>query len=281
MNNLDFTNKDEMIHAIDTASSYISSKIARVPDLAIVLGSGLGAFATYLQNPLIIDYHEIPFFPCPSVEGHGGKLFAGELNGKYVLVMQGRTHYYEGYDIQTITLPIRIFARMGIKSLILTNACGGINKHFEPAQLMLIEDHLAHFCPSPLRGAHLDELGPRFVDMSQAYDLEYLKIARECADKIGLKVQKGVYAFWPGPTYETAAEIRAYASLGADVVGMSTVAETMVANSCGMRVLGISCITNMTCVISKSVTSHEEVIEKGLAVADDFIRLITAFIKAV
>lgn len=193
--------------------------------------------------------------------------------------MQGRYHYYEGYDTQTLTFPIRVFHKLGIKSVILTNACGGVNKHFKAGELMIIEDHISNFCPSPLRGAHLEELGPRFSDMSQAYDREYIEMAEDCAKELNLKVQKGVYAFWHGPTYETPAEIRAYMALGADVVGMSTVGETAVAVNCGMRVLGISCITNMTSVISKGKTSHEEVIEMGKKVADSFIRLLSSVLE--
>ncbi len=276
---LDYTNKASMMEAIDAATHYIQSKINKQPEIAIVLGSGFAGFATYLRNPIIIDYNEIPHFPSSTVEGHSGKLFFGELGGKYLVVMQGRIHYYEGYDIQAITLPIRIFARLGIHSVVLTNACGGINKHFAPGQLMMIEDHIANFCPNPLRGAHLDAFGPRFVDMFHAYDPGYLELTKSCANKLGIPIQKGVYAYWPGPTYETAAEIKAYEALGADVVGMSTVAETIVARSCNVKVLGISIITNMTCLISQGATSHDEVIEKGLQATNNFIRLMTSVIE--
>ena len=276
--NLDYMDKEFMMKAIDEAVAYIKAKIKNQPVIAMVLGSGLGAFAEELQDAVVIDFESIPYFPKPTVEGHGGKLFIGELKGKTVLVMQGRYHYYEGYDTQTLTFPVRVFAGLGIKNIVLTNACGGVNKHFKAGQLMIIEDHIANFCPSPLRGAHLDMFGPRFTDMSEAYDREYIRLAEECADELGIHVQKGVYAFWHGPTYETPAEIRAYMALGADVVGMSTVGETAVAVNCGMRVLGISCITNMTSVISKSKTSHEEVMEVGRLVAESFISLLTAFV---
>ena len=221
--NLDYMDKDFMMKAIDEAVRFIRARISGQPVVAMVLGSGLGAFAEELENAVVINFDEIPYFPKPTVEGHGGKLFVGELAGKTVLVMQGRYHYYEGYDTQTLTFPVRVFAGLGIKSIVLTNACGGVNKHFKAGQLMIIEDHIANFCPSPLRGAHLDVLGPRFTDMSEAYDREYIRLAEECADELGIGVQKGVYAFWHGPTYETPAEIRAYMALGADVVGMSTV----------------------------------------------------------
>ncbi len=279
--NLDYMDKAFMQKAIGEAADFIKAKITEQPEIALVLGSGLGAFAEELSDAVVIDFETIPYFPKPTVEGHGGKLFIGKLEGKCVLVMQGRYHYYEGYDTQTLTFPVRVFSKLGIGNILLTNACGGVNKHFKAGQLMIIEDHISNFCPSPLRGAHLDEFGPRFTDMSEPYDREYIKLAEECADELGIKVQKGVYAFWHGPTYETPAEIRAYMALGADVVGMSTVGETAVAINCGMRVLGISCITNMTSVISKSKTSHEEVMEVGRQVASSFISLLTAFVKRI
>jgi len=277
--NLDYMDKDFMLKAIQEAADFIKGKISKQPMIAMILGSGLGAFADELKEPVVISFEEVPYFPRPTVEGHGGKLFIGELEGKCVLVMQGRFHYYEGYDTQTLTFPVRVFAKLGIENIVLTNACGGVNKHFKAGQLMIIEDHISNFCPSPLRGAHLDEFGPRFTDMSQAYDKEFIQMAEQCAEELDIKVQKGVYAFWHGPSYETPAEIRAYMALGADVVGMSTVGETAVAVNCGMRVLGISCITNMTSVISKGKTSHEEVIEVGRRVAASFISLLTAFVK--
>lgn len=279
--NLDYMDKEFMRKAIQEASDFVQAKIKKTPVIAMILGSGLGAFAEELKDAVVIDFEEIPYFPKPTVEGHGGKLFIGELEGKYVLVMQGRYHYYEGYDTQTLTFPVRVFSKLGIQNIVLTNACGGVNKHFKAGQLMIIEDHISNFCPSPLRGAHLEEFGPRFSDMSQAYDKEYIELAEQCAEDLNIKVQKGVYAFWHGPSYETPAEIRAYAALGADVVGMSTVGETAVAVNCGMRVLGISCITNMTSVISKTKTSHEEVMEMGRRVADSFIKLLTEFVKRV
>ncbi len=276
--NLDYMSKEAMMKAINEAYDFINQKISTPPTVAIVLGSGLGDFANQIQNATIIPFEEIPHFPKPTVAGHGGKLFIGELNGKVVIAMQGRYHYYEGYDTQTLTFPIRIFSKLGVESIVLTNACGGVNKHFKAGDLMIIEDHLANFCPSPLRGAHLDEFGPRFTDMSKAYWPEYVALAEATASELDIKVQKGVYGFWQGPTYETAAEVRAYAALGADVVGMSTVGETAVAVNCGMKVLGISCITNMTCIHTNGPTNHEEVMEMGKKGAEKFIKLLTATI---
>ena len=275
LTNLDFANKEAMMQAINEAASFVNTQSGKKPEIGLVLGSGLGALAEKLQDSVVIPYESIPHFPKPTVEGHGGSLFIGYIAGKCVAVMQGRNHYYEGYETQTITFPIRVMKTMGINTVILTNACGGISKHFSPGDLMIIEDHIANFCPNPLRGANLDAFGERFIDMSRAYTPELITLTEDCAKKLGMKIQKGVYGYWPGPTYETAAEIRAYMALGADVVGMSTVAETIVARHCDMRVLGISCVTNMTCIISKGATSHEEVVEMGKMGAEKFIKLLT------
>ncbi|MDR1549364.1 MAG: purine-nucleoside phosphorylase [Hungatella sp.] len=278
--NLDFNDAQGIMQALNETVSYIKARTDRRPQVAIVLGSGLGGYVEQLKNTIVIPYEDIPNFPRPTVAGHSGKLCIGEISGKCVAVMQGRNHYYEGYETQTITFPIRVLKMLGAESLILTNACGAVSKHFAPGDLMIIENHLAHFCPSPLRGAHLEELGPRFTDMSRPYAPEYIELAKVCADELGISVRQGVYGYWPGPTYETAAEVRAYAVLGADVVGMSTVAEDMVAVNCGIKVLGISCVTNMTCIHARGKTSHEEVIEVMNKIADKFINLLNKVIEA-
>ena len=279
--NLDFTDSQAMMNALRETTEFIRGKTKKRPEIAMVLGSGLGDYALQLNNPDVISYEDIPNFPQPTVSGHSGKLFIGEMAGKCIIIMQGRNHYYEGYDTQTITFPIRVFKMLGVRSLILTNACGAVNKHFSPGDLMIIENHLAHFCPPPLRGAHLEELGPRFTDMSKPYDPEYIALAKKCADELGIKVQKGVYGYWPGPTYETAAEVHAYHTLGADVVGMSTVAEDMVAVNCGIKVLGISCVTNMTCIHTNGETSHAEVIQVINSVADKLILLLNSIVERI
>lgn len=279
--NLDFTDGEVMMAALKETVAYIQSRTTKRPQVAMILGSGLGDYANQLQNVDIIPYEDIPNFPRPTVSGHSGRLFIGEVSGKCVAVMQGRNHYYEGYDTQTITFPVRVLRMLGADSLILTNACGAVSKHFTPGDLMIIENHLAHFCPPPLRGAHLEELGPRFTDMSRPYDLDYIKLARRCADELGIKVQQGVYGYWPGPTYETAAEVRAYEVLGADVVGMSTVAEDMVAVNCGMRVLGLSCVTNMTCIHTTGVTSHDGVIEVMDKISNTIIQLLNRILMEI
>jgi purine-nucleoside phosphorylase len=277
--NLDYTDKAAMENAVNEAAEYIRTKTDKRPGVALVLGSGLGKFAEHLERADVIPFAAIPNFPQSTVAGHEGKLFFGEIKGHCVAVMQGRVHYYEGYDTQTITFPVRVFSALGVKSIILTNACGGVNKHFAPGDLMIIEDHLSHFCPSPLRGVNLDSFGERFVDMSGAYTPEYIALAEKTAARLNINIQKGVYGYWHGPTYETAAEIRAYMALGADVVGMSTVAEAIVARHCGMKILGLSCITNMTCIYSKGGTNHEEVMEMGKLAAGKFITLLTGIIE--
>ena len=277
--NLDFTDAEAMMSALKETVDYIQRRTSRIPQIAMILGSGLGDYAAQLEHADIIPYEEIPNFPRPTVSGHSGKLFIGEVSGTCVAVMQGRNHYYEGYDTQTITFPVRVMRMLGAESLILTNACGAVSRHFVPGDLMIIENHLAHFCPPPLRGAHLEELGPRFTDMSRPYDPEYIRLAQRCAEEMGIRIQQGVYGYWPGPTYETAAEVRAYGTLGADVVGMSTVAEDMVAVNCGMRVLGISCITNMTCIHTKGTTSHHEVMEVMDRISEKTVGLLNRIVK--
>lgn len=279
--NLDFTDELAMMQAINDTVQYIQSKTNKKPEIAIILGSGLGDYAYQLKNADIIPYEDIPNFPKSTVVGHSGNLFIGELNGKCVAIMQGRNHYYEGYDTQTITLPVRVFKVLGVHSIILTNACGAVNKHFSPGDIMLIDDHIANFCPNPLRGAHLHEFGPRFTDMSRPYNKEYIELAKKCAVDIGINVHTGIYGYWHGPTYETAAEVRAYAALGADVVGMSTVAENIIAVNCGMKVLGISCITNMTCIHTTGITSHDEVVEVISQISNKLTQLLSDVVKSI
>lgn len=279
--NLDFMDADSMRAALKESADFIRSKTPLVPQTVIVLGSGLGQYAQQVEDAVIIPYEDIPHFPRPTVSGHSGRLVLGRIGKKAVAVMQGRNHYYEGYDTQTITFPIRVFKTLGAENLILTNACGAVNGDLRPGDLMLIEDHIAHFCPSPLRGAHLEELGPRFSDMSQPYYRPFIQTALACGEKLGIPLARGVYGYWPGPTYESPAEVRVYQTLGADVVGMSTVAEDIVAVNCGIKVLGISCITNMTCIHSHGVTSHEEVITVMDQIADTFLRLLNAVLAEI
>jgi purine-nucleoside phosphorylase len=260
------------------AADYISGRIDGIPQTAIILGSGLGPLADSLEQPIEIDYSDIPGFPETTVTGHAGKLICGILGGKRILAMKGRFHYYEGYDISQVVFHIRVFRLLGISSLIVTNAAGGVNTSFRPGDLMLITDHISFFAPSPLRGRNLDEFGTRFPDMCDVYDKGLIENAEKIGNSIGIDLKKGVYAFAQGPMFETPAEIRALRMFGADAVGMSTVPEVITARHCGMKVLGISCITNMAAGILDQRLDHMEVVETAKKVEKTFIRLITDII---
>jgi len=269
------------------AAAYIKSKYSAECGAAIVLGSGLGAFAGELANAIRIPYEEIPGFARSTVEGHAGQLVLGEINGVAVAVQQGRFHFYEGYDMEQVMLPVRTFGVMGIKNLILTNAAGSLNNDMTPGSLMLITDHLNCLGVNPLRGHNDTRFGPRFPDMSEVYDREFQQIVSEEATAISKErfengfdkelidfLHRGIYCALSGPTYETPAEIRMYRQLGADAVGMSTVPEAIAARHQGMRVLGISCITNLAAGMSDEPINHEEVMETGARVAEVFKELL-------
>ncbi len=252
-----------MIKKIEESANYIKNKITKTPDIAIILGSGLGNLTNTIKNEIVIDYKDIPNFPTINVLGHEGKLVIGELGNKTVMLMKGRFHYYEGYDLETIALPIRVFSLLGIKNLLITNACGGISDKLDDGSIMIINDHLSFNLPSILRGPNYDEFGPRFVDMTNVYTPSLIKLAHTCADKLNIKVDEGVYAYFPGPMYETPAEIRALKIMGADAVGMSTVPEAIIARHCNMNILGISLITNKASGLGKKELSHSEVLEEA------------------
>ncbi len=247
-------------------------------EIAVILGSGLGGYEERLLDPVEIEYDEIPGFPTSTVSGHAGKFIVGTIQDKRVLVMSGRIHSYEGYGMDKVTLPIRVMRLMGVKTLIVTNAAGGVNTSFKPGDLMLIEDFINLSGRNPLRGKNQDRFGPRFPDMTQAYDLELRQIALQEAEKLGIELKRGVYCWMNGPTYETPAEIRMIRTLGADAVGMSTVPETIVARHSGMRVLGISSITNMAAGVLDQPINHEEVLAVGEAVKEPFRQLVDAVI---
>jgi purine-nucleoside phosphorylase len=259
---------------IKEAGEYIKQKIGKTPQIAIILGSGLGALVNEIKESLEIDYNDIPGFPVTTVEGHEGKLVFGKIGDKYILAMKGRFHYYEGYDVSKVVFAVRVFKFMGINNLIVTNAAGGINKDFNPGDLMIIKDHISFFAPSALRGANIDEFGVRFPDMSKAYNPELIQLCKDAASKEGINVREGVYIFAKGPMYETPAEIRAMSILGADAVGMSTVPEVTVANHAGMNILGISCITNMAAGILDEPLSHEGVMEVAKIAEKNFVSLV-------
>lgn len=231
------------------------------PGIGIILGSGLGALVDIMENKEVIPYKEIPHFPQSKVAGHAGNLVFGTIGEKTVVVMQGRFHYYEGFSMKEVTYPIYVMQLLGVKNLIVTNACGGINTGFEPGDLMLITDYINFLGNNPLIGENEERFGVRFPDMSEAYSRELRKNAAVIADKLGIEYKEGVYALFSGPCYETAAEIRAFAQMGADAVGMSTVPETIAANYLGMRVLGIACITNMATGIAAEKHTHEQVVK--------------------
>ncbi|MEY8415223.1 purine-nucleoside phosphorylase [Tissierella praeacuta] len=269
----------DYIKKVKEAVDFIVSKTDYLPKIGLVLGSGLGSLADKIQNPIIIKYDEIPGFPKSTVEGHAGQLVIGELSNKIVVAMQGRFHFYEGYNLKDVTFPIRVMIQLGIESLIVTNAAGGVNTEFIPGDLMIINDHINFSGQNPLIGENLKEFGPRFVDMSKAYNREYIKIAKKTGEKLGLNLKDGVYMWFTGPTYETPAEVKLARNLGADAVGMSTVPEVIVANHQGIKVLGISCITNMAAGILDQPLNHEEVIETSMKVKDNFEKLLIEIIN--
>lgn len=261
------------------SAEYIKSKITHQPEIGIVLGSGLGPLADDMTDVIDIDYTEIPNFPVSTVEGHAGKLVFGKLGSKYVLAMKGRFHYYEGYDVAQVVFPIRVMKLLGINNLVVTNAAGGINRDFSSGALMLIKDHISFFVPSALRGKNMSEFGTRFPDMSEAYSKELRTLAKKVAEESGVQVFEGVYAFAQGPMYETPAEIRALGILGADAVGMSTVPEVITAGHAGMKVLGISCITNMAAGILDQPLNHQEVMETAKKVEKAFTTLVRNIVE--
>lgn len=265
---------------IKKAVDYIFSKVYVMPTKAIILGSGLGDLAEDVKNPVYLNYEDIPGFPSSTAPGHKGRLVIGELDGVNVLLMQGRFHFYEGYDMSTVVFPIRVMKLLGIKDLIVTNAAGGVNKSFTPGDLMIISDHLSMFCTNPLIGSNYQDFGPRFNDMSDPYSRSSIKQIKEMAMESDINIKEGVYAYMTGPSYETPAEIVALRTLGADAVGMSTVPEVITAVHGGIRVLGISCITNMASGILDQPLDGDEVIETGKKVKVKFSKLILKILKS-
>ena len=245
------------------------------PSIAVVLGSGLGAFADMLTERLEIPYSEIPGWPTSTAAGHAGKLVFGKLGALKVAVMAGRAHLYEGYSPEQVTFGVRMMGRMGVRSIVFTNAAGGINLSLQRGGLVLISDHINLQGSNPLVGPNDDALGPRFPDMSEAYSRQFREQAKQVAAELGIAVSEGVYAAMLGPSYETPAEIRFLRTIGADVVGMSTVAEAIVANHMGMKVLGISCVTNMAAGVLPQKINHQEVLETGVMVRDTLLRFLT------
>jgi purine-nucleoside phosphorylase len=267
---------------IDAITTVIRKKVTYTPLIGMILGSGLGGLADSVQDPIVISSKELPGWPQSTVEGHEGKLIFGTLEGKQVLVMQGRTHYYEGYGMDLITLPIRVMQRLGIPNLLVTNAAGAIHPDYAPGDLMLITDHIAMIGMAgmnPLRGPNLDEFGPRFPDMSQAYDRAYNELARQAAKEAGIHLQEGVYIGLSGPSFETPADLRFLRAIGADAVGMSTVPEVIVARHGGTRVLGISGISNKANLDGNTLTTHAEVLEAGKVIVPKLEKIVRGVLR--
>ncbi|MDD7267395.1 MAG: purine-nucleoside phosphorylase [Lachnospiraceae bacterium] len=264
-----------------TCIASVKQKIDFKPEMAMILGSGLGDYADEIEIVQTLDYTDIEGFPVSTVSGHKGRFVFGYVSGKPVVIMQGRVHYYEGYPMSDVVLPTRIMAMLGAKTLLLTNAAGGINEQYVPGDFMLLTDHIATAVPNPLIGPNLDSLGTRFPDMSEIYDRGLRDIIIRTAEEENIPLQQGVYAQLTGPTYESPAEIRMLRTWGADAVGMSTACEAMVARHMGMKVCGISCITNMAAGVSEVPLSHDEVKETADRVAKQFKTLLTAIVKRI
>lgn len=254
----------------------VREKVDFVPEIALVLGSGLGNYGERIRVVQTVDYHEIEGFPVSTVQGHKGRFLFGYIEDVPVVAMQGRVHYYEGYAMSDVVLPIRLMHALGARILFLTNAAGGVNPEFAAGDFMLVKDQIASFVPSPLIGPNLDELGVRFPDMSQVYDKGLMGIIRKTAEKLCIPLQEGTYIQLTGPNFETPAEVRMCRILGADAVGMSTACEAIAANHMGMKVCGISCISNLACGLTENPLSHQEVQETADRVAPLFEQLVTA-----
>ena len=262
---------DKLLRCYDS----VKDRIPFAPDVALVLGSGLGDYADHIQVEAAIDYHEIEGFPVSTVPGHKGRFVFSHIEGGPVVLMQGRVHYYEGYAMTDVVLPIRLMKLMGARILFLTNASGGVNFDFAAGDLMLIRDQISSLVPSPLIGPNLDELGPRFPDMSHIYDEDLRSLIRECAAELDIPLREGVYVQFTGPAYESPQEVRMCRILGGDACVMSTACEAVAANHMGMKICGISCISNLACGMTDQPLSHKEVQETADRVAPRFRELVT------
>ncbi len=272
------------ISELDHYAGLIRARTSRQAQIGIILGSGLGGFAEAIQDPSVIPFSALPEWPVSTVAGHEGQFVIGQLEGKSVMVLQGRVHFYEGYSMGEVTLSVRVMQRLGVGTLIVTNAAGAINPEYAPGDLMLITDQLNLMTmagPNPLRGPNLAEIGPRFPDMSQAYDREYLHAARQAAAEEGIVLREGVYAGLAGPSYETPADLRFLRMAGADAVGMSTTPEVIVARHGGTRVLGISGISNKANLDGNTTTTHEEVLAAGKVIVPKLERILRAVLKQI
>lgn len=269
----------EMNKKISEAKLFIETNLTEKPEIGLILGSGLGILGDKADKQKIIDYSDIPNFPVSTIEGHKGRFIFGEISGRKVAIMQGRFHYYEGYDMREVVFPVWVMKSLEIDKLIVTNAAGGINTDYKPGDLMLIKDHINFMGKNPLIGPNLCNMGTRFPDMSDAYSNRLRDLIKNISYKLNIPIREGVYAAMTGPAYETPAEIRMLRIMGADAVGMSTVPEVIAANHAGMEVAGISCITNMAAGVLDKPLNHEEVIKTADEVKDKFIKLVISIIS--
>ncbi len=270
-----------MMKKLQTCLESIRSRTDFVPEVGVILGSGLGGFADEIDIEAVVNYSDIEGFPVSTVAGHKGRFVFGYVGEVPVVIMQGRVHYYEGYSMQDVVLPTRLMGLMGIKKLILTNASGGVNEQFKSGDLMIITDHIASAVPNPLIGENMEELGTRFPDMSEIYSRRIRRIIKESAEELHIPVQEGVYVQFTGPSFETPAEVRMARIWGGDAVGMSTACEAVAAKHMGLEICGISCVTNPAAGISKTPLNHEEVQENAAKAAVNFKRLIDQVIRRI
>ena len=268
-----------MLEKIKQTADYLRQRGGEMPKLAIILGTGLGNLADYIEDKLYIPYSEIPNFPVSTVQGHSGNLIFGYMGGKRVMAMQGRFHYYEGYDMKTVTFPVRVFKALGVETLFVSNAAGGMNKEFRVGDVMVITDHINLFPENPLRGKNYEELGPRFPAMTEAYDKKLVALADSIASEKNIRLMHGVYVGTPGPTFETPAEYEYFRVIGGDAVGMSTVPEVIVARHADMRVFGISVITDLGGKDVTEVPTHEEVQKAAVTAQPTVEALVQAMVE--
>lgn len=270
-----------MVGKIIQTADYIRGKVSDMPQIAIILGTGLGALVDSMDDKLLVPYTEIPNFPVSTVEGHSGNLIFGTLGGKRVMAMQGRFHYYEGYDMKEVTFPVRVMKALGVETLFVSNAAGGMNKEFKVGDIMLITDHINLFPENPLRGKNYEELGPRFPAMTEAYSKRLIARAKQIAEVKGIRVMEGVYVGTSGPTFETPAEYEFFRVIGGDAVGMSTVPEVIVANHAGMEVFGVSVITDLGGKDITDVPTHEEVQKAAMNAQPNMIEIMKSLVMEV
>ncbi len=268
-----------MLEKIKQTADFLRQRAGEMPKLSIILGTGLGNLVDHIEDKLYIPYSEIPNFPVSTVQGHSGNLIFGKMGGKRVMAMQGRFHYYEGYDMKTVTFPVRVFKALGVETLFVSNAAGGMNKEFKVSDVMIITDHINLFPENPLRGKNYEELGPRFPAMTEAYDKKLVALADSIGDELGLRLMHGVYVGTPGPTFETPAEYEYFRIIGGDAVGMSTVPEVIVACHAGMRVFGLSVITDLGGKDVTQVPTHEEVQEAAVKAQPTVEALVKAMVE--